>query len=264
MQYVAFNIIVAVIVLVQFVHAPGYGTPAIPDFLAALTGTSAATYVANKALVSGNPPTISQLSPSATRPGGQVVVYGSNLVAAGDSTAPTVAVNKGPTLPADGPPSAHHATFRVPAATPTGSATVTVRTPAGLVVTTDSLRVNPDALVIAGVNTIQARPGTTLTFAGAGFYNADDVDYRGEVTNPEAIPASILLVAERADAPSHVCPLAPGHTNSDTTLKVGVPANILTVPGEEPGWFKVFGQRAIFGQPGDVPVDPNILINIQH
>jgi hypothetical protein len=88
-QYLAFNLLAAGIVLVQFLHAPGFGAPNIPDFLAGLTGTSAATFVANKALSSRNPPKIDRLAPNSVRPGGQVVVVvGSNLIAQGDNNPP--------------------------------------------------------------------------------------------------------------------------------------------------------------------------------
>src|ERR1019366_4921606 len=50
LQYVLFNLIVAGIVLAQFLHAPGFGAPVVPSFLAGLTSASAATYVAHKGL----------------------------------------------------------------------------------------------------------------------------------------------------------------------------------------------------------------------
>ena len=71
LQYIAFNLVVMSIVLVQFLHQPGAGPPPVPDILAGLTSASAATYVVNKALVtgSGNPPSINQIVPSPARPG---------------------------------------------------------------------------------------------------------------------------------------------------------------------------------------------------
>jgi hypothetical protein len=66
-QYIAFNVLVAAIVVIQFAGHPGFGAPVIPDFLAALTGTSAAAYIVNKAVTTGNPPSITELTPSRVR-----------------------------------------------------------------------------------------------------------------------------------------------------------------------------------------------------
>jgi hypothetical protein len=79
LQYVIFNLVVMVYVLVLFVPHPAIaGLPKIPQQLAVLTGSAAATYILNKGL-SKNEPSISALNPSVQRPGGLVVVEGANL-----------------------------------------------------------------------------------------------------------------------------------------------------------------------------------------
>ncbi|MGO9030150.1 MAG: hypothetical protein ACLQOZ_16160 [Acidimicrobiales bacterium] len=254
LQYLAFNLVVAAIVLVEFVHAPGYGAPAVPDFLAGLTGASAATYVTNKALVSGNPPAISRLSPSTTRPGGQVIALGANLIAQGDSSHPTVFVNNGSAIGAtDDPPSADQATFRLPVATPFGGASVVVHTPSGLETSPSTLQVVADALVVGHAAPTETMPNTTITLLGAGFYDATDVDADG---NPGdgAIPAVVTLTGRTKHAEPHQCLNGRG---TDTQLTVTVPADILTRDEEAAGWFDVHVAR------GSLQAAPNIAINVQ-
>ena len=69
LQYVLFNLIVAGIVLAQFLHAPGFGAPTVPSFLAGLTSASAATYVANKGLTTANRPSLDRFLPAIVRRG---------------------------------------------------------------------------------------------------------------------------------------------------------------------------------------------------
>lgn len=113
-QYLVFNLLIAIIVLLQFIHAPGYGAPPVPDLLAILTGGSAATYVANKALVSGNPPSLDRIAPTNCRPGGQFVAFGANFIAQGDTEGPEAFVGGSTPLATDTkPPKPDQAVFRV-------------------------------------------------------------------------------------------------------------------------------------------------------
>jgi IPT/TIG domain len=78
LQYVLFNGIGALYVLALFIPHPGVGIPAVPGSLAILTGGSATTYLANKAL-SANAPQVSAMAPTTVTAGETVQVIGSNL-----------------------------------------------------------------------------------------------------------------------------------------------------------------------------------------
>ena len=221
LQYLAFNLVVAAIVLVEFVHAPGYGAPAVPDFLAGLTGASAATYVTNKALVSGNPPAISRLSPSTTRPGGQVIALGANLISPRRQLAShRVRQQRIGNWGRRSAEQADQATFRLPVATPFGGASVVVHTPSGLETSPSTLQVVADTLVVGHAAPTETMPNTTITLLGAGFYDATDVDADG---NPGdgAIPAVVTLTGRTKHAEPHQCLNGRG---TDTQLTVTVPA----------------------------------------
>lgn len=234
-QYLAFNLLVAVIVIIQFARAPGSGAPAIPDFLATLTGASAATYVVNKALVSGNQPTLTRVASQNARQGAQVIAYGTNLIAQGDIKSPEVFVN-GAQAETSGDPQQDQVTFRIPAASPLGPSTVSIRTPAGLEVTGKTeLTIVADQLVITRVDSLQKHPGDWATFFGAGIYNAGDVDAAGTPTaRADSLPAQITLIA--ASGSQHPChPVSPD--NSDSKLTVALPQ------GLSAGQYRVTGAR---------------------
>jgi len=55
-QYTLFNLVALAIVIFLFGAHPGKGFPGIPDFLAILTGGSAAAYTINKGLTSNARP----------------------------------------------------------------------------------------------------------------------------------------------------------------------------------------------------------------
>jgi hypothetical protein len=78
-QYVVFNLIAMIIVLIFFVPAPAAGFPSVPDFLAALTGGAALTYTFNKAAGGGNPATLTTVAPKVARISDRVTIYGQNL-----------------------------------------------------------------------------------------------------------------------------------------------------------------------------------------
>ncbi|MBK3564497.1 IPT/TIG domain-containing protein [Streptomyces sp. MBT62] len=82
LQYVLFNLLAMGYVLALFMAHPAHGLPAIPAQLAALTGTSAATYVTNKATANTRA-TLSAVSPTHARADDQVTVYGTNLLPQG-------------------------------------------------------------------------------------------------------------------------------------------------------------------------------------
>jgi hypothetical protein len=252
LQYLSFNFVVAAIVLVEFLHGPGFGAPTVPDFLAGLTGTSAATYLANKALLSGNAPTITRFAPGSVRPGGQVVAIGTNLIAQGDTNPPTIFINNGPaTVATDNPPRPDQSTFRVPPITPFGSTTVAIQTPSGLQVSSDALQIAQDALLVVQARQTDAVPNGQVTLLGSGFYQASDLVANGTPL-PGANPASVTLTGRAAGAQAHPCPNPQG---TDSQLTVTVPSNILA--NDPPGWFDIAVVR------GGFRATPGFAVNIQ-
>ena len=166
LQYVLFNLIVAGIVLTQFLHAPGFGAPVVPSFLAGLTSASAATYVANKGLTTSNAPSLDRFLPSSVRAGGRTVALGSNLVAPGSPSAPTVILGSAQ-APDDAarnvkntPPDPSSVAFEVPPGTPPGRVRVVVRSSPGAeassdaLAASDALTVVRDALVVSAASPI--------------------------------------------------------------------------------------------------------------
>ena len=82
LQYILFNVVAMLSVVILFVQAPGHSLPPVPDFLAILTGGSVATYTVNK-LSAPVPPANLTVSPSSVHAGELVTVIGSNLPTTG-------------------------------------------------------------------------------------------------------------------------------------------------------------------------------------
>ncbi|HEX5594050.1 MAG TPA: IPT/TIG domain-containing protein [Solirubrobacterales bacterium] len=80
-QYLLFNFLALAYFLVQFVSDPSAGLPSLPDTLIALTGVSAAAYVAKKGIYK-EPPILLGVLPPSGKPGDLVTVYGQKLIAA--------------------------------------------------------------------------------------------------------------------------------------------------------------------------------------
>lgn len=98
-QYTLFNLLALLIVVFSFLPHPGHGLPAIPDFLAILTGGAALTYTVNKAIAVDGPQ-ITSVTPAQARVGDTVAITGVGLfTTTPGSAAPavmfgTVAANK--------------------------------------------------------------------------------------------------------------------------------------------------------------------------
>lgn len=237
-QYLVFNLVVAIIVIVQFARAPGLGAPQIPDFLASLTGVSAATYVANKATVTGNnSPSIDQVVPLRARPGAEVVLYGKNLRAQGDPANAKVTVLVGPSMVEARPESPTKVVFRLPEnAAPDGvPVPITVLTNSGLVTPEGkTITVVPDEIKIVRVGASTVAEGGRLTLIGSGFIDASDVDASGtriegpQVDGNDRIRVS-LTPEQLADPPAEpqLCQVAPG-TEFDNKITVEVPVGLGT------------------------------------
>jgi len=280
LQYVVFNLIVAGIVVAQFLHAPGFGAPPVPSFLAGLTSASAATYVANKGLTTANSPSLDRFLPASVRAGGRTVALGSNLIAPGDSSAPTVIIGSAaapddPTCDsANTPPSPNRVAFQVMPGTPVGRVRVVVRTPSDLEANSDALgggdalSVVADALAVSAASPTNAPGGGEFTLFGSGFYNAVDVDADGNPVGPAGTkdadgtlpnaPTVVSLIKQDPSDPTKTvgspipCPKASG---TDSALTVTVPEGLLAGGGA--AWFNVIALRQ-----GVAQVTPDIAINI--
>ena len=80
LQYTLFNFAAQIITVAAFCANEAAGLPALPNFLAFLTGGSALTYSVNKG-VTTNQPVLTAVHPQAARIGDRVTAYGSNLTA---------------------------------------------------------------------------------------------------------------------------------------------------------------------------------------
>ncbi len=260
-QYIAFNVLVAVIVIIQFAGHPGFGAPAIPDFLAALTGTSAAAYVANKALTTGNPPSITQVTPSQVRPEGQAILYGQNFMVQGDHVREVGVTVAGLSAQLDDEyPTANQVRFRVPPNAETGA--VVVLTPSGLSTSgagrassSPTLTVIPDSIQVTRIDNLSARAGGTLTLFGSGFFNPADVDWRGSAL-PGLGPGTQGLLIQQTPVPNQHpltldCPPAEGgFVQSDAQLTLRVPVHM------PPGSYRLTVYR------GALSCDPQMIVQI--
>ena len=265
LQYTLFNFVVVGIVLAQFVNAPNFGAPAVPSFLAGLTSVSAATYVANKGLTTANPPTIDRLLPASVRPGGRTTVLGSNLIAPGENSTPTVIVGAteapgDPTSVArNTPPTPSSVAFEVPPDAAPGRVRIVVRTPAGAEANTDklaaadALTVVRDALAVASASPTTAPAGGIFTLYGSGFYNAVDVDADGNpIEGAEGLPAAPAVVTlqkqDVANPGGHTGDPVPCEASgTDSKIAVTVPPGILAA-GAEAAWFDLRVQRGALPQ----------------
>jgi hypothetical protein len=91
LQYVVFNLIALAYFLSAFFGNVGDGLPGMPDTLIALTGVSAASYLATKAAARNTAPTIGPVVPSVVVPGAAPIplaVSGTGFLPAGASGAP--------------------------------------------------------------------------------------------------------------------------------------------------------------------------------
>ena len=156
LQYVLFNTIAALFVLLQFTAHPSRGIGIVPPVFAALTGLSAAVFVGNK-MLSNNAARLDPLLTTATSAGAQLLLTGDNLRvggAGGTSQVPTVVLNPvdsdlaaPPEIAADPGSTGRVLSFTVPADLPPDSEwRVTVVTDAGWPVTSPTtLHVLPAA-----------------------------------------------------------------------------------------------------------------------
>jgi hypothetical protein len=92
LQYLLFNLIAVIFVLVGFSKATINGFPQVPDVLWLLTGGPAAVFVSNKAFGT-NAPAVFGADPARVRPGQAFTVYGQNFTVGSVAGKVSVQVN---------------------------------------------------------------------------------------------------------------------------------------------------------------------------
>jgi hypothetical protein len=232
-QYLFFNLVAIAVVLAQFVSKPGFGAPDIPWFLAALTGTSAATYLANKGLAS-NSPNITSVVPSQVRIGQTVVAYGTNLYAPAAPDAVTK-VTVGGVQATSVTAGESQVQFAVP---PPATGTAYPNTPQQVVITTvggatavwnDGITVVVDAPMPVRVDPPTVRVGNTITVFGSNLFDAAQLNYDGTATAAAAPQVVLKPIARGAADVACSRPAAPAASDRDSQVTVTVPAT--TAPG---------------------------------
>ena len=173
-QYLLFNLVAMGYVVFAFV-AEGV-LPEIPTVLLALTGASAATYAANKAL-QRNPPSIVSVTPLTIRGGEKVTVTGTNFTpdegTGAAATIPGISISgvAGELAPLSY--SDASIDFQSPIGLASGTQTVTVRSTAN--VTTEGYQItviNDDPLLIGATST-DLKYGESITLIGQYLLPAD-------------------------------------------------------------------------------------------
>lgn len=257
-QYVLFNILALLIVVVSFSSHPANGLPDMPSFLAILTGGSALTYTVNKAIAAGGGQ-IAKVEPTQARIGDAIVITGTGLVSTtAGAPMPTVTVGgigaTGVNVSA-GPPDTVTATIAdAPAGTQplAGPVDVVVTPPqASPVSSTKAVTIVADQPAIAGVQpqpitgpglitvtgTFLLAPGTPPGTADPGtsvaglslVLTASDSSWPVSIEGPYSDTELTLRVG---DAPAA---LGPGTTgNATLTLTRGTPECTAQVPYQLP------------------------------
>ncbi len=180
-QYTLFNLVALVIVIFLFGAHPGKGFPGIPDFLAILTGGSAAAYTVNKGLTS-NAPSISGVQPGTARIGDNATITGTNLLPpAAEDAKPTVSVGNVNAQQVTLPGPADTIAFVVPAPAtawpPQTAQQVAVTTTAGAIaVSNGALTIVADQPLVTHVTPPRFQVGDQPRVLGA-FLLAPGTDY---------------------------------------------------------------------------------------
>jgi hypothetical protein len=226
-QYVLFNILALLIVVVSFCSHPANGLPDMPSFLAILTGGSALTYTVNKAIAVGGGQ-IAKVEPAEARIGDAIVITGTGLVSTtAGAPLPTVTVGgigaTGVTVSA-GPPDTVTATVADAAAgtQPLAGLVDVVVTPpqASPVTSSDAVTIVADQPAITGV---QPQPitepglitvtGTLLLAPGTPPGTAD----------PGTSSVGGLTPALTASGSSWAVSIEGPYSDAELTLRIGDP-----------------------------------------
>jgi hypothetical protein len=207
-QYLLFNVVALAYVIVGL--ASTTRLPSIPAVLLALTGSSAATYVLNKA-VDNQRPTVAGVVPSSFRPGERVVITGVNLMPAGADRPPLVTIGgKQAIVEAQGTDA--QITAVVPPGVPTGTQELVVTTAARASTQARPVEVLTDQPQILSVDPPTPTIGQRMAVRGVGFTSALD-------------PTTTCSVVIEGSVPQTAVP---------TKLSSGLEEITLTTPADAP------------------------------
>jgi hypothetical protein len=233
-QYLIFNFVVAVIVIGNFCTNPGLGFPHVAAFLAELTGASATTYVANKAItIAKNPPMITLVSPKVVRPNSAVRIVGQNFLFPGDEPGPEIFINSVHAVVIPSPaPTATEIVAKIPPGAGTGPALgVVINTASGLSADGHTVNVEADAMSVTSLDSATKSVDATLVITGDGFFEAGDLAW--DLTPVSgAVPAVVtLLAADGSGDPPIACPLVgrPGNTQLSVTIPNGTRPTLYSI-----------------------------------
>lgn len=169
-QYLLFNIVALTYVVVGL--ATTTRLPSIPAILLALTGSSAATYVLNKA-VQNQAPTVSSVVPSSFRPGERITISGANLLPAGPQRPPQVTIG-GQVAIVEAPATDGRVTAIVPPGVAAGACDLVVTTAARAATEPKRVSVLADQPQVLAVIPPAPVAGTKAKVQGLGFTTALD------------------------------------------------------------------------------------------
>ena len=264
LQYTLFNFAAQVITVAAFCANEAAGLPALPNFIAFLTGGSALTYSVNKG-VTTNQPVLTAVHPQSARIGDRVTAYGNNLTAVSAASKLKAAVAGVDAAIADPPPPAAAADastataggqdqvdFLVPAppASVAWSARdqlqVSVTTPAGLVaVKNNALTVVPDQPVAVGLSP------ALLAVASAKEYADIKVMMQGQfLATPGATTADKATAQISIHGPNTAAMTTAAYED-DNRVSFVLPAN---APAPAPGQTLVFQVQLIRGASSTQPL----------
>lgn len=169
-QYLIFNLVAFAYVIIGV--AESNALPTIPGVLLALTGSSAATYVLNKA-VDRNVPQVTSVIPSSVRPGQRISVDGMNFKPADTKRPPVVTVGGKQGL-VDAASTDKHLDVIIPPDVAAGAQPVVVMTASRISTAPVSVQVATDPPVILSVTPLPPSPGMGLSITGTGFFSEVD------------------------------------------------------------------------------------------
>ena len=264
LQYTLFNFAAQVITVAAFCANEAAGLPALPNFIAFLTGGSALTYSVNKG-VTTNQPVLTAVHPQSARIGDRVTAYGNNLTAVSAASKLKAAVAGVDAAIVDPPPPAAAADastataggqdqvdFLVPAppASVAWSARdqlqVSVTTPAGLVaVMNNALTVVPDQPVAVGLSP------ALLAVASAKEYADIKVMMQGQfLATPGATTADKATAQISIHGPNTAAMTTAAYED-DNRVSFVLPAD---APAPAPGETLVFQVQLIRGASSTKPL----------
>jgi hypothetical protein len=233
-QYLLFNVVALGYYLVQLSKTSIL--PEIPSPLLALTGATAAAFVANKA-AQRNTPTVTSVSPLTAEAGDKVTIYGTNFDP-GDKQGVGRRVTIGlsgysGTIPA-ATSSDTSASFFVPWAAQAGHQTVRLTTTAGVETEPHDLEIRSKVAAVTGIDAPGSlRPGSEATLSGRNLGKPGD---RVAVTI-DTMLADGTPAADGSRLRFRVPDYLPSATSATVAVTLAVPGQAdvsLTAPLEQP------------------------------